>query len=318
MSDHSKFKIILAFAAIYLIWGSTYLAIRYSIETMPPFLMAGIRFLIAGLPLYFWMRIRGAEAPRPSQWLSAIMLGLLMVVGGNGLVTRAELTVPSGLTALLVAMAPMWIVLADWLRPRGSRPRLSVVLGLLLGFIGVALLVNPADIGGQGEIDLFGAVLIIAATISWAVGSIYSRHADQPQSRMLGTAMQMIAGGAAMILISVLSGESASFEFDAVTLKSWLSLGYLITAGSVAFVAYIWLLTASTPAKAATYAFVNPVIAQVLGNLIAGETLSSRTIQCAAIVIIAVMIIISAKARTARPFEIKTVPIGVDQPCTSK
>jgi len=301
MFKNSTTKIFFGFATIYLIWGSTYLAIRLGVETMPPFLMAGTRFLAGGLLLYGLMRLRGVDRPNLSHWRPAVITGLLMPAGGTGLVTWAETTVPSGMTALLVAMVPMWIVLADWSSPRGTRPTLLVSAGLILGFAGVALMINPTDIGGPGDINKLGALAIVVATISWAIGSIYSRHADQPRSKVLSAGMQMIAGGAGLLLASALYGEYSSFELQAVTLVSWLSLGYLTIIGSIAFVAYVWLLTATTAAKVSTYAFVNPIIALALGTLVAGEALSGWTLGCAVIVIAAVTLIIAGKARTHEP-----------------
>jgi len=300
LSEPSKYKIILGFAAIYIIWGSTYLAIRLGVESLPPFLMAGLRFLTGGLLLYGWARLAGAEAPKRSHWRPAATIGLLMAGGATGLVTWAETTVPSGLAALLVAVVPMWIVLADWLRPGGARPTLIVISGLLLGFLGVALLINPGDIVGVGDIDKLGAMVIVIATISWAIGSIYSRHAHQPRSKTLGAGMQMLAGGAGLMIAAALTGEMTAFHVDGVALRSWLALGYLITVGSAAFAVYIWLIAASTPAKVATYAYVNPVIALFLGYIVAGETLDGRVLACSLVIITAVFIIIMARARTER------------------
>ena len=301
MSEHMKLKIMLGFAAIYIIWGSTYLAIRLGVASMPPFMMAGVRFLLGGLIIYLWMRARGVAAPSRRHWWTASIIGTLLAAGGTGLVTWAETTVPSGLTALLVAMVPMWIVLVDWLRPKGIKPRWPVVAGLALGFVGVALLINPTDIGGVGEVDRFGAVLIVLATLSWAIGSIYSRHAEQPSSKLLGAGMQMLVGGGVLLIASALTGEFGNYDIGDTTLKSWMALTYLITIGSAAFAVYIWLIGASTPSKVATYAFVNPVIALVLGSLIAGEALSSWTFFCSIIVILAVFMIIRSKARAAQP-----------------
>lgn len=301
MSEQMKLKIILGFAAIYIIWGSTYLAIRLGVETIPPFMMAGIRFVIGGLSIYLWMRSRGVAAPSRKHWWTAGIIGILLAAGGTGGVTWAETTVPSGLTALLVAMVPMWIVLVDWLRPGGVKPRKLVVAGLALGFVGVALLINPTDIGGAGEIDKFGAGLIVLATMSWAIGSIYSRHAVQPSSKLLGAGMQMIIGGGVLLVASALTGEFGSWDIGATTFKSWAGLAYLITIGSGAFAVYVWLIGASTPSKVATYAFVNPVIALVLGAIVAGEALSSWTFFCSVIVIMAVFMIIRSKARAAQP-----------------
>lgn len=292
-----KYKIVLGFAAIYLIWGSTYLAIRFGVETMPPMLMTGLRFVTGGLILYFWMRSRGVERPHRRHWRSAIILGLLMPVGGTGLVTWAEQTVPSGLAALLVATVPMWVVLADWLRPRGTRPAMLVVVGMILGFAGMTLLIDPAHLAGQGDLDRVGAIVVVVASLSWAIGSVYSRHASQPQSRLMATATQMFSGGVALLLVSAVSGEMAAFDVASVSLRSWLSLIYLITIGSVAYAAYVWLLSVTSVNKVSTYAYVNPIVALFLGSILAGEVLTGWTLACSAMVIVAVVIIISARPR---------------------
>ncbi len=299
MSWLFKSKIVLGFAAIYLIWGSTYLAIRVGVETMPPFFLAGVRFLVGGLWLYIWARARGAEAPRKSHWKPAVVLGLLMPLGGTGLVTWAETVVPSGLAALLVAPVPMWVVLADWLRPNGARPAILVIAGLVLGFAGVVLLINPTNLGGFNEVDKFGAVMIVVASLSWAVGSVYSRHCHQPSSRVIGASMNMLTGGIALVLMSAMTGEFSTIDLISVSMSSWLSLGYLTFAGTAAYAAYIWLFSVSTPAKVATYAYVNPIIALILGYVIAGEALSVWSLGCSAIVIASVMMIIMTKASTA-------------------
>lgn len=297
MPKDFKLRLIIGFAAVYLIWGSTYLAIRFAVETIPPFMMASMRFLVSGLVLYAVMRLGGTAAPDRSHWRPAVILGILMPVGGTGLVSWAETVVPSGLTALLVAAAPLWIVLADWVRPGGTRPTLMVVTGLVMGFAGITLLINPADIGGYNEVHKFGALVVVIATVSWAAGSVYSRHAPQPTSKTLGVSMQMISGGIGLLMVSLLMGEFSGFGASAVSAKSWLALGYQIILGSTAFVVYVWLLSASTPAKAATYAYVNPVVALALGSVAAGEALSGWTVACAAVVVVAVVIIISARGR---------------------
>ncbi|UCE24147.1 MAG: EamA family transporter [Candidatus Zixiibacteriota bacterium] len=312
MSRLFRFRVILGFAAIYLIWGSTYLAIRLGVETMPPFFLAGVRFLVGGLWLYAWARARGAEAPRKSHWKPAVVLGLLMPLGGTGLVTWAETVVPSGLAALLVAPVPMWVVLADWLRPRGTRPTILVIVGLILGFTAVTLLINPTNIGGFNELDKLGAFTIVVASLSWAIGSVYSRYCRQPSSKLLGVSMQMIAGSAGLIILSILTGEFARLDMSAMSLNSWLALGYLISAGNVAYAAYIWLFSVSTPAKVATYAYVNPIIALILGYVIAGEALSVWSLGCSAIVIASVMMIIMTKA-TAADSDARVGPLEQEQ-----
>ncbi len=301
MTQHPQARIVLAFIAVYLIWGSTYLAIRMGVETLPPFLMIGIRFIIGGLLLCGWTWTRGAARPRRSHWLTAVITGLLLPAGGTGLVAWGAQTVPSGLTALLVATAPIWILLVDWLRRGGTRPSPAAMLGLLLGFGGVVLLINPTAFGGAAKLDMLGAGAILVATLSWAIGSIYTRHAAQPDSKLLATGMQMLTGGAALLIGSVLTGELRLFDPAAVSPRSWLALSYLIVAGTVAFAAYVWLLSATTPARAATYAYVNPVVALALGCLVAGEQLTNRTLICAAIIVGAVMLTLKARKPAPQP-----------------
>ncbi|MBZ0283359.1 MAG: drug/metabolite exporter YedA [Anaerolineae bacterium] len=291
-------QLVAAFAAVYIIWGSTYLAISYAIETLPPFLMAGGRFLFAGLLLFIWSRARGAAAPRRIHWRSTLIIGSLLLMGGNGGVTWAEQRVPSGLAALMVAIVPLWVVLLDWLRPGGTRPGLPVFAGLLVGLAGIALLVAapgasdvPAGETG-GALDLLGLGALLLATFCWANGSLYSRSAPLPNSPLLTTGMEMIGGGAVLILAGTLTGEWARLDLSQVSTNSLLALIYLVIFGSiVAFTAYIWLLKVTTPARAATYAYVNPVVAVFLGWVFRGEELTPRTLIAAAIIIGAVVII---------------------------
>lgn len=299
MTKNLKYQIILGFAAIYLIWGSTYLAIRLGVETIPPFLMAGVRFILGGLIFYFWGKAKKADSPKAKHWISTSIVGLLLLVGGNGLVSWAEEVVPSGITALIIAMVPMWIVLIDWIRPNGNRPRMAVVIGLILGFIGVGALINPTNVGGLAEIDHFGAMLLILATIFWASGSVYSKYADMPKSQFVSAGMQMFSGGIILIILSMLTGEFSDLQIQDVTSVSILSLIYLITFGSVGYGAYIWLLKVTDPSKVATYAYVNPVIALILGNLIAMEPISSWTIVCSIVILAAVIIIITSRSKRA-------------------
>jgi len=300
MPNATRLNIVLGFAAIYIIWGSTYLALRWGVDTIPPFILAGVRFLIGGGLLYWWAIARGAEKPQKKHWLTTGVIGLLMTVGGIGLVTWAEKTVPSGITALMIAMVPMWIVLIDWLRPNGTRPAAIAIFGVLLGFGGVAFLINPTNIGRLSEIDAFGAFLIAVACFSWALGSVYSRYAAQPKSQSLSAGMQMITGGVVMVLLALIKGEYAEIDLAAVSAKSVWSLIYLITLGSFVYAVYIWLMKASTPARVSTYAFVNPIIALFLGSMLAGEEISNWALGCSVVIVLAVTLIISAKARAQK------------------
>jgi drug/metabolite transporter (DMT)-like permease len=311
MAKASRLNIALGSATIYIIWGSTYLAIRYGVETIPPFMMAGIRFVIGGALFYAWARMQSGLRPTLRQWGVAALVGVLLIVGGNGLVTLAEKTVPSGLTALLVAMVPLWVVLVDWLRPRGTRPPVLAVAGVVLGLAGVAFLINPTNV--QGEVQLLGALAVVVASLSWALGSVYSRYADAPQAQSLAAGMQMLAGGVASLVLSFSVGEFSTFEFAAVTTQSLWALAYLTFVGSAAFAVYIWLLRASTPAHVATYAYVNPIIALLLGAALAGEALSTRTLWCSVVILAAVVIIVTAKGRAARASERRATSLPVSE-----
>ncbi len=291
-------KIILGFATIYLVWGSTYLAIRLGVETMPPFLMAGGRFIIGGLMLYGWARFNGIAKPKPAHLLPALILGFLMPLGGAGMVTWAETLISSGLAALLVAMVPLWIALIDWLRPGGSRPQTMTTIGLYLGFIGMALLILPSISGQLSDVNPIGALIIVGSSLSWAIGSIYSKQARQPKSKTLGTGMQMLAGGVGLMIASGLTGEFQQLDLSAISLISWASFTYLALIGSVTFAVYIWLLSKTSASKVATYAYVNPIIAMILGAMFAGESFSAWTLFCSVIVIGAVVLVIMSKGRS--------------------
>jgi drug/metabolite transporter (DMT)-like permease len=295
----SRFALLTAFAIVYVIWGSTFLAILFAIETLPPFLMASVRFLVGGSLLYSWSRVvNGAAAPTGAHWRATAIVGALLLLGGNGLLVWSEQRIPSGVAALLVGTVPCFMVLIDWLRPGGSRPTGLVFAGLLLGLLGLVWLVGPDTLLGGGRADLIGAVVVVLGSFSWAVGSIYSRHAATPPSPFLSTAMQMLGGGAALLLLSVLLGEPWAFDASAVSLRSVLGLLYLMLFGSiVAFSAYIWLLRVSTPARVSTYAYVNPVIAVLLGWALAGEALTTRMIVAATVIVSGVALITLAPKR---------------------
>ena len=297
----SRSQIIAAFASIYIIWGSTYLAIRYAVQTIPPFLMGGLRFVISGAMLYAWARYRGAARPSRIHWRNAIIAGGFLLVGGNGAVVWAEQFVPSGMTALLVSILPFWLVIIEWARPPQRRPAAAVLIGLIIGFIGIVVLVGPGNLGGHGDVRPIGAVVLILGSLSWAIGSFFSRDADLPQSGLLTTGMEMLGGGALMLVVGALSGELSHFDISHVSSASALGLLYLVTFGSLlGFTSYIWLLDKVSPARLGTYAYVNPIVAVVLGWAIAGERLSFRTAVAAAIVICAVALITTARS-TTRP-----------------
>jgi drug/metabolite transporter (DMT)-like permease len=292
----SRAQIVAAFASIYIIWGSTYLAIRYAVETIPPFLMGGTRFLVSGALLYIWSRYRGAPRPTRLHWRNAVIAGGFLLLGGNGAVVWAEQFVPSGLTALLVSILPFWLVIIEWVRPPRKRPTGAVLVGLVLGFIGIIVLVGPGNIGGNGDVSLVGAVVLILGSLSWAIGSFWSRDAELPKSGLLTTGIEMLGGGALLIIVGALSGEFSHLDVHHISRASAVGLGYLITFGSLlGFTSYIWLLDKVSPAHLGTYAYVNPLVAVVLGWAIAGERLSIRTGVAAAIVICAVALITTAR-----------------------
>ncbi len=302
-----KIKIWTALLLVYIIWGTTYLAIRYAVETIPPFLMAGTRFLIAGSILYIWRRLAGDPRPTRGQWLRAAITGVLLLVGGNGLVSLAEKDVASGIAALMVGTEPLWITLLEALRRGGSRPNWLGSLGLAAGFGGIVLLIAPSIVGAQhaGSHPLAMIVLLIAAVL-WAVGSIYSRGADLPKSSLLSTGMEMLGGGVGLYLVGTVTGEWSQFTLASVAPRSWLGLAYLTMFGSlIGFTSYAWLLRNASLSLASTYAYVNPLVAILVGGLIGGETLNVR-ILLAALVIVGSVVLISLPRRR----EIEGPPIA--------
>lgn len=293
----SRAEILLAFAAVYVLWGSTYLAIRFGVETIPPFLMAGVRHLTAGTLLFAWLRLSGTPRPEARHWRSAAVIGGLLLLGGNGLVTWAEQRVPSGLAALIVASVPIWMTVLDGIQ-RHERPHGVVIAGLAMGLGGIAFLVAPGRFAGGGHVDPLGAAALLTAALLWAIGSLHSKRVSLPSSTFLATAMEMIAGGLILLLFGTAAGEWRGFAFAAISTRSLLALGYLIVAGSLlGFTAYIFLLGAATPARVSTYAYVNPVVAVLLGWALAGEVVTLRTLLAAAIIVAAVALIIRHGAR---------------------
>jgi len=278
----------LAFGLVYVLWGSTYLAIKLAIETIPPFVMAGARFLIAGGLLYAVARLLGAPRPARGEWGPASIVGLFLLLGGNGLVVLGQKTVPSGLASLIVAGVALWMALFDALRPGGKWPTLPAAVGLLGGFAGVALLIGP----WSGGVHPWGALALVGATISWALGSIYARGARLPKSPFIATAVEMMAGGAALLVLSLVTGQSAQLDFSTISMKSVAAMAYLLVFGSiVAFTAYVWLLSVKPASLVATYAYVNPVVAVALGALFAGEAMGPRTLVAAAFIVASVAVI---------------------------
>jgi drug/metabolite transporter (DMT)-like permease len=292
--------VLLSFVAVYILWGSTFYAIRVGIESFPPLLLAGLRHFIVGLLFYPLFRRATRERPNLSEWRTSFLTGLLLLAIGNGTVSWSEQSVPSGIAALLVATVSLWMVLIDWLRPGGHRPAPRVLAGFLLGFLGMALLIGPKHIGQSERINPVGACALIGASFAWALGSIYSRHHPHPRSPLLGVGMQTLSGGSVLCLAALVTAETRGFHFSNVTLRSWLALLYLIVFGSaLGYSAYVYILKHSTAARVATYAFVNPVVALFLGWFLAAEPLSLRTLLASGIILTAVLLVITAKHKEA-------------------
>jgi drug/metabolite transporter (DMT)-like permease len=291
--------LIAAFAAVYILWGSTYLAIKYAIETLPPFLMAGTRFIVAGGILMVWARFaKDYERPERAHWKTSFIVGAFLLLGGNGGVVFAEHYISSSLAALLVATEPFWIVLLSWLWLKGTRPNLKTIAGIGVGFFGVWLLINgqPAAGGAEnsGSMQFFGTIAVMLAALSWATGSVYGLRAPVPKSSLLTSGMQMFAGGLVLLAVSLITGEMFSFDLAQVSSNSVFGLIYLIIFGSlIGFTAYSWLLKNAQPAFVSTYAYVNPVVAVFLGWLIAGESFTGQMLFGAGVIVGSVVLITS-------------------------
>ncbi len=304
-----RIAFVAAFAAVYLVWGSTYLAIRVAVETIPPFLMAAARFAVSGALLYGFLWLTRRIRPTAKQWRDNAIVGLFLMLGGNGLVCWAEQTVPSGIATLLVSAGPFAVVLLDWAihaadpaGKRGSRPTLAVWVGLALGFSGLALLVGPDVAHGTGGLTFLTVGALIAATWLWSAGSLYGRYASEPAEPFTASAIQMVTGSGWLFLASLLAGEPFRFDLAAVSAASSWAWLYLTLVGSlVGFTAFVWLMQHSTPAKVYTYTYVNPIVAVFLGWLILDEHVSSRIFIAAAVIVVGVAIITVAKSRPAAP-----------------
>lgn len=296
----SRLALGLAFAALYIVWGSTYLAIRFAIQTLPPFLMAGTRFLVAGSLLYAWHRARGIPKPTPRQWGGAAVAGGLMLFLGNGGLSWSEQYVPSGLASLIIATVPLWLVLLDWAERRGSRPSMREFLGIAIGLAGVALLIEPRTVTesdpSAGALYLVGVIVLLLASGAWAAGSLFSRRGVLPRQPLYATAMMMMCGGTLLLGFSVLLREPARLSVNSVSLESTLALSYLIVFGSlIAFSAYTWLLRVARPALVGTYAYVNPVVAVLLGWWLADEPVTARTLAGMGVIVGSVILVRRAR-----------------------
>ncbi|MDQ6711220.1 MAG: EamA family transporter [Candidatus Dormibacteraeota bacterium] len=305
-STASPLRIWLALGTVYLLWGSTYLGIKYAIATIPPLLMGSARFLVAGAVLYA-LAIRQGDAGRDRlgapQWLAALLIGGAMLVGGNGGVILAEQTIPSGVVALLVATAPLWMAIIDRLIFGRRLPGLGI-LGLVIGFGGVAFLIGSP---GSGRMNLGGAALGLAAPLCWAAGSVFTRHVKLPTRPLVASSLEMLCAGGLFFIAGVLAGELGRLHWQAISTQSILAVVYLITFGSlVGFTAYVWLLRSAPLSLVSTYAYVNPVVAVLLGTLFLHEALSPRTVIAGGIIVTAVALIVIARQRA---LQVRVAPV---------
>lgn len=291
-------KVLLAYAIIYLVWGSTYLAIRVGVLEMPPLLMAAIRFTVAGLLLYGWTVARGERTPTARQWVSIILLAFLIFLVDYGLVFWAEQRVPSGIAAIMMATLSPFMVLAEIMFLRTQKLTLRLSLALLIGLGGVAVLVSRSlDLGGQ-PIDGWGAIALLVGSVAWAIAAVFARTQPLPDSKFLSSGAQMLIGGVMLAATSFALGEFGHFHPAAISMAAWFSLGYLIVPGSIiAFTAYVWLLHHDTPTRVGTYAYVNPVVAVLVGYFLGGEALDLRTILGALFVLVSVVMITTGKRK---------------------
>jgi drug/metabolite transporter (DMT)-like permease len=295
-------KTLLAFAIIYFVWGSTFLFIRIGVREVPPFLLAAIRFLVAGLVLYIWMLAHGERSPTTRQWTSASVLAILIFVLDYGLLFWAEQRVPSGLAAVMLATIPVFMALSEIILLRTQRLTVRLTLALLIGIAGVAVLVSRSLNLGGAPIDTMGAVALIIAAISWSVASALSRKLPLPSSKVMSSGAQMLAGGVFLTVTAAALGEFRNFHPATVSRQAWLSLLYLIVAGSIiGFTAYVWLLHHESPTKVGTYAYVNPVVAVILGYFLGGESLSLRSVLGTLFVLISVIIITTTPSKKPTP-----------------
>jgi drug/metabolite transporter (DMT)-like permease len=291
-----RLNVILAFLTVCIVWGSTYLAIRFVIETAPPFFTAGTRWIIAGVLLYSVTRLRGASRPSRSHWISAFVIGGLMLLGGHGAVVWAEQWIPSGLTSILVATVPLWVALVEALNNK-RRPDSIILIALIIGFAGVVMLVEDMPTLGEGMMGSIVAVVVLLGALAWGSGSFFSRTAKMPDSHFTGVAMQMIVGGVLLFSASIATGELRNLQLTNMSQRSFAALVYLVIFGSLlAFTSYIWLLKQAAPSRVATYAYINPVVALLLGWAFAEELPTIRSLIAATIILISVAVITSRKS----------------------
>jgi drug/metabolite transporter (DMT)-like permease len=302
----ASWKILLAFAIIYFVWGSTFLFIRVGVREVPPLLLAGLRFLIAGAVLYGWMLLRGTPSPTLRQWVAASLLATLIFVCDYGLLFWAEQRVPSGIAAVMLATIPVFMTASEILVLRTQRLTIRLAAGLLIGIGGVAVLMSHSASFGEAAVDTRGAVALIVAAISWSIASTLTSKLPLPASKPMSSGIQMLTGGIFLLAAAELFGEFHGFRFENVSRGAWFALAYLIVAGSIAgFTAYLWLLHHESPTKVGTYAYVNPVVAVIIGYFLGGETIGPRTIAGTILILISVVVI------TTMP---KTKPAATNYP----
>ncbi|HZW95340.1 MAG TPA: EamA family transporter [Candidatus Eremiobacteraceae bacterium] len=299
-------KILLAFAIIYFVWGSTFLAIRVGVREVPPFLLAGMRFFAAGIVLYAWMRGKGTPSPTGREWASASLLAVLIFVMDYGLLFWAEQRVPSGIAAVMMATIPVFMTLAEILVLRTQRLTLRLGFALLIGIGGVAVLVSHEAGFGEKPIEMSGAIALLVAGISWSLAAVLTRKLRLPESKVMSSGAQMLAGGILLTLTAAVLGEFRGFHVEAVSIKAWLALTYLIVAGSiVGFTAYVWLIHHEAPTKVGTYAYVNPVVAVLVGYFLGGEALGARTVVGTLLVLVSVVVITTTPKKAEPPLIIE-------------
>jgi drug/metabolite transporter (DMT)-like permease len=306
-SKPRAWKVLLAFAIIYFVWGSTFLAIRVGVREVPPFLLAGMRFLVAGFALYGWMRMRGTPSPTAREWRAASILAVLIFVFDYGLLFWAEKRVPSGVAAVMLATIPVFMSIAEIVFLRTQRLTVRLGFALLLGMAGVGVLVGHAMNLGQSPVDSAGACALLVAAISWSAAASLSRRLPSPAAKAMSSGVQMLAGGVFLLLAAALLGEFRGFKPQAVSRGAWIALAYLIVAGSiVGFTAYVWLIHHESPTKVGTYAYVNPVVAVLVGYFFGGEAIGMRTIVGTLLVLVSVVVI------TTTPKDVEPEPPAME------
>jgi len=309
-----KTKIWLALFALYFVWGSTYLGIKFAVETIPPFFQGATRFLVSGLILIIWQWAAGRPMPTRKQWRAAFIIGTLLLLGGNGLVSWAEQFIPSGIAALIIGSVPLFLVIGEALRPGGTKPSWQAIVGLLIGFVGIFILIGPAEFSNSTtKLNPLGVAALLSACLLWTIGSIYSKTADLTKSSLMNTGAQMLAGSFSIFLVSILTGELKGWDITAISTQSFNAWLYLIFAGSlIGFASFGWLLQNAPISLVATYAYVNPIVAVFLGSWLGQEPMEPRT-WIAAATIIGSVVFINQRSKTAVKNKPKEVAVESEQ-----